>query len=68
MAQVPSLPKLPRVRAGPGPVVSWIGLAGCLALFASLPVWALITGCAVLALLVTGRWMMLRYKPTLTQT
>jgi len=29
------------------PVVSWLGLAGCLALFVSLPLWALITGCAL---------------------
>src|SRR5437870_2454505 len=34
------------------PVVSWFGLAGCLALFASLPLWALATGGIALALLL----------------
>ena len=40
---------------GPG------GLAGCLALFASLPVWALVTGAGVLAACVGVRWPVLRY-------
>src|SRR5207249_10783254 len=58
---------LPKEQRLVWPIVSWVGLAGCLVLFASLPVWALITACAVLAVLVSARWMMLRYKPTLTQ-
>ena len=43
------------------PVVSWLGLAGCLALFASLPVWALVTGSGILAALVGVRWPVLHY-------
>ena len=44
------------------PVVSWLGLLGCFALFASLPVWALITACAALAMLTGIRWVMMREK------
>ena len=33
--------KLPKEKRMVWPVVSWLGLAGCLALFAALPVWAL---------------------------
>ena len=43
------------------PVVSWLGLAGCLALFASLPVWALVTGGGILAALAGVRWPVLHY-------
>jgi len=35
---------LPKGQRLVWPVVSWLGLAGCLALFASLPAWALVTG------------------------
>src|SRR5437870_1516924 len=59
--------KLPRDKRLVWPVVSWLGLAGCLALFVSLPVWALLTACAVLAVLVGGRWIMRRYKATPSQ-
>ena len=48
--------KLPREKRLVWPVVSWLGLAGCLALFASLPVWALGTGGGVLAVLAAVRW------------
>ena len=44
------------------PVVSWLGLLGCFALFASLPVWALITACAALAILTGIRSVMMREK------
>src|SRR5207247_10534854 len=44
--------KLPRDKRLVWPVVSWLGLAGCLVLFASLPLWALLTGGATLAVLV----------------
>src|SRR5438874_9737690 len=43
--------KLPRDKRLVWPVVSWLGLAGCLALFASLPVWAIATGGVTLAVL-----------------
>jgi len=56
--------QLPKEQRLVWPVVSWLGLAGCLALFASLPSWALITAGAALALLVSGRWLLLRNKPT----
>ena len=42
------------------PVVSWVGLAGCLALFVALPVWALITGGVTLAALAGVRWLVRR--------
>src|SRR2546430_241496 len=37
-------------------VVSWLGLAGCVALLASLPTWAPVTGGTTLAALVALRW------------
>src|SRR5439155_18250107 len=37
-------------------VVSWLGLAGCVALLASLPGWALIAGGATRAVLTGVRW------------
>src|SRR5947207_3473516 len=36
--------RLPREHRLVWPVVSWLGLAGCLALFVSLPIWALLAG------------------------
>src|SRR5207244_414569 len=53
---------LPKEQRLVWPVVSWFGLAGCLALFASLPVWSLLTGSGVLALLVGIRWFVFHYK------
>src|SRR5262249_51457665 len=55
--------KLPREKRLVWPVVSWLGLAGCLALFASLPVWAPLTAGAVLTVLTLSRWLILRHKP-----
>jgi len=52
---------LPKEQRLVWPVVSWVGLAGCLALFASLPVWALMTGGGVLGVLTGIRWPVLRY-------
>ena len=54
--------KLPKEKRMVWPVVSWLGLAGCLVLFASLPIWALATGGGTLALLVAIRWLVHRYK------
>jgi APA family basic amino acid/polyamine antiporter len=45
------------------PLVSWLGLAGCLALFVALPVWALMTGGVTLATLTVVRWLVRRYEP-----
>ena len=53
---------LPKKQRLVWPVVSWLGLAGCLALFASLPVWSLLTGSGVLGLLVGIRWLVFRYR------
>ena len=55
---------LPKDQRLVWPFVSWLGLAGCLALFASLPVWALVTAGTALAVLTLARWLMLRRKPT----
>ena len=41
-------------------VVSWLGLAGCVALLGSLPAWALMTGGATLAALTGVRWSVRR--------
>jgi basic amino acid/polyamine antiporter, APA family len=49
-------------------VVSWIGLAGCLALFVSLPAWALITGGTTLAALAGGRWLVRRESNRASRT
>jgi APA family basic amino acid/polyamine antiporter len=43
-------------------LVSWLGLAGCLALFVALPVWALITGGVTLATLTGLRWLVRGYE------
>ena len=53
--------KLPKEQRLVWSLVSWLGLAGCLALLASLPVWALGTGGVTLAVLTIVRWIMLRY-------
>jgi len=53
---------LPRDQRLVWPVVSWLGLAGCLAFLASLPVWALAVGCATLAVLLIVRWLVPRGK------
>jgi APA family basic amino acid/polyamine antiporter len=53
---------LPREQRLVWPVVSWFGLAGCLALFASLPAWALAAGGGTLALLAVVRWLVRRHK------
>ena len=55
---------LPKAKRMVWPVVSWLGLAGCLALFASLPIWALLTGSGTLAVLTAVRWLLVRYKAT----
>ena len=44
------------------PVVSWLGLLGCFALFASLPMWALATGFGTLALVTGIRWLVRRLQ------
>jgi APA family basic amino acid/polyamine antiporter len=49
--------QLPSDKRWVWPVVSWLGLAGCLALFVSLPVWALAAGALILALSFGIRWL-----------
>ncbi len=41
---------------------TWLGLGGCLALFASLPAWAISTGLVALAFVVAVRWLTFRYR------
>ena len=43
------------------PLFSWLGLIGCLLLVAWLPIWATLTGSAVLATLAGFRWLWIRY-------
>jgi len=57
--------KLPTEKRLVWPVVSWLALGGCLALFAALPAWALLTGSATLAALTGLRWLIRRYRPAL---
>src|SRR5712692_4935353 len=44
------------------PLFSWLGLLGCLLLVASLPIWATLTGSAVLATLAGFRLLWFRYR------
>ncbi len=44
------------------PLLSWLGLAGCLALVASLPAWAVITGILTLGVLVALRGGLKSYR------
>ncbi len=44
------------------PIFTFVGLGGCLALFGALPVWASVTGLAILALLAGSRRLTSRYK------
>ena len=44
------------------PLFSWVGLLGCLVLVASLPIWATLTGGAVLATLAGVRLLLFRYR------
>src|SRR5438067_13696936 len=44
------------------PLFSWVGLLGCLLLVASLPIWATLTGGAVLATLAGFRLLLFRYR------
>ena len=47
------------------PFISWLGLLGCLFLAASLPIWATLTGSAVLATLGAIRWLWLHYRASI---
>ncbi len=47
------------------PFFSWLGLVGCLFLVASLPIWATLTGSAVLATLGAIRWLWLHYRASI---
>jgi hypothetical protein len=65
-----STPLVQRFGAGIGslstvwPIVSWVGLAGCVALYLSLPPWALATGFGSLTLLLGVRFVVRRRKGT----
>jgi len=47
--------KLPKGKRLIWPVVSWLGLAGCMALYVSLPLWALTVGFGTLVVLLGVR-------------
>ncbi len=47
------------------PFFSWLGLLGCLFLVASLPIWATLTGSAVLATLGGIRWLWFHYRASM---
>src|SRR5438094_914797 len=53
---------LPKEKRLVWPVISWLALAGCLALFASLPIWALATGIATLVMVMGIRWLILHFN------
>jgi APA family basic amino acid/polyamine antiporter len=59
--------QLPSKKRLVWPVISWLGLAGCLALFVSLPVWALAAGALILALSFGIRWLARRTGARLRQ-
>lgn len=44
------------------PIISWLGIAACLGLFFSLPLWSVIGTAAFLALLAAVRWLLTRAK------
>ena len=46
---------LPKDKRLIWPVVSWLGLAGCMALYVSLPLWALTVGVGTLVVLLGVR-------------
>jgi len=52
--------QLPKGKRLIWPIISWFGLAGCIALFFSLPSGAVATGAGVLVLLLAIRWIRLR--------
>ena len=43
-------------------VVSWLGIAACLGLFVSLPLWSIGGAAGLLALLTGIRWLLIRTK------
>jgi len=47
------------------PLFTWLGLAGCAALFWSLPNWDSFVGLTTLALLAGARWLTLHYRKNL---
>lgn len=43
-------------------IVSWLGIAACLGLFLSLPLWSVVGTAGILALLTGVRWILIRTK------
>ncbi len=54
--------KLHKQNRFASPSFTWLGLVGCLALFVSLPLRALLIGSSALAMLTGIRWLLIRYK------
>lgn len=45
-----------------GPIISWLGIAACLGLFFSLPLWSIISIAGFLAIITGIRWLLIRTK------
>lgn len=52
--------KLTEEQRFASPMISWLGMATCLGLFISLPLWSVIGTAGFLALLTGGRWLIIR--------
>jgi len=44
------------------PIISWLGIAACLGLFFSLPLWSVAATAGFLAFLVGIQWLLIRIK------
>jgi len=54
--------KVNRKRRIAWPIISWLGIAACLGLFFSLPLWSVAATAGFLAFLVGIRWLLIRTK------
>jgi len=52
--------KLEKKQRFAWPVVSWLGIAACVAIFFSLPLWSIAACAGILGLLTGVRWLLLR--------
>ena len=52
--------KLERQQRFAWPVVSWLGIAACVGIFFSLPLWSIAATAGMLGLLTGVRWLLLR--------
>ena len=52
--------KLEKKQRFAWPVVSWLGIASCVGIFFSLPLWSIAATAGMLGLLIGARWLLLR--------